>query len=78
MSESEPRRDERASPDPAEPSATSEIDAELDELEAALDAVDAALKALDADDLDAAEALTASLGDTNDVSPADPSLSTEG
>lgn len=78
MSEAEPRTDERASPDPAEPSATSEIDAELDELEAALDAVDAALKALDADDLDAAEALTASLGGTNDVSPADPSLSTEG
>lgn len=59
----------------AEPEAA---DAELDGLEAAFETVDAALKALDADDLDAAEALAASLGDTGDVVPADSPSSTEG
>ena len=53
-------------------------DPELDGLEAAFETVDAALKALDADDLDAAEKLAASLGDTVDVPPVDPSSSTEG
>jgi hypothetical protein len=41
-------------------------DADLGALEADLDTVDAALEALDADDLDAAEALVASLTDDGD------------
>lgn len=53
-------------------------DAELDALEGAFDAVDAALKALDADDLDAAEALAASLGGAGDDEPStEPAPSTE-
>lgn len=48
----------------------------LDDLEAAFDTVDAALKALDADDLDGAEALAASLGESAGE-PADLPPSTE-
>ncbi|MEO0494153.1 MAG: hypothetical protein AAF081_12115 [Actinomycetota bacterium] len=54
-------------------------EAELDELDEAFDTVDAALKALDAEDLDQAEALTASLGDTSAVTTddAEPESSSE-
>lgn len=78
MSESESSGAESASYEPAEPLVAAQIDAELDGLEAVFETVDAALKALDSDDLDAAEALAASLGDTGDVPPADPPSSTEG
>lgn len=54
-------------PDPAAVAA----EAELDALNEAFDTVDAAMKAIDADDLDQAEALAASLGDTSAVDTTD-------
>lgn len=54
-------------------------EAELDALNEAFDTVDAAMKAIDRDDLDDAEALAASLGDTSavDTTDADPEPSSE-
>ena len=54
-------------PDPAAVAA----EAELVALNEAFDTVDAAMKAIDADDLDQAEALAASLGDTSAVDTTD-------
>ena len=54
-------------------------EAELDALNEAFAPVDAAMKAIDRDDLDDAEALAASLGDTSavDTTDADPEPSSE-
>lgn len=69
--------DEVVEPEPDPAAAAAE--AELDALNEAFDTVDAAMKAIDADDLDQAEALAASLGDTSavDTTDADPEPSSE-
>ena len=61
--------DEVVEPEPDPAAAAAE--AELDALNEAFDTVDAAMKAIDADDLDQAEALAASLGDTSAVDTTD-------
>lgn len=69
--------DDVVEPEPDPVAAAAE--AELDALNEAFDTVDAAMKAIDADDLDQAEALAASLGDTSavDTTDADPEPSSE-
>lgn len=71
--------DEVVEPEPEPDPAAAAAEAELDGLNEAFDTVDAAMKAIDADDLDQAEALAASLGDTSavDTTDAEPEPSSE-